>query len=105
MQAAWSRGSIGSNRSESMKMMRIKVIRMITQKLPLPRVECSGNFRVTVLTLPLVRKGGTSIILTCIAFGVIMSVSRYIEEDEPNSESDKTETSQNKMTQAEIVAT
>ena len=37
----------------------------------------------TGLTLPLVSKGGTSIIITSIAFGVIMSVSRYVEHDEP----------------------
>jgi cell division protein FtsW len=43
-------------------------------------------FPVTGLTLPLVSKGGTSILLTSVAFGVIMSVSRYIEEDEPNTE-------------------
>ncbi len=43
-------------------------------------------FPVTGLTLPLVSKGGTSILLTSVAFGVIMSVSRYIEEDEPNAE-------------------
>lgn len=42
-------------------------------------------FPVTGLTLPLVSKGGTSILLTSVAFGVIMSVSRYIEEDEPES--------------------
>jgi cell division protein FtsW len=40
-------------------------------------------FPVTGLTLPLVSKGGTSVILTSIAFGVIMSVSRYVEQDEP----------------------
>lgn len=40
-------------------------------------------FPVTGLTLPLVSKGGTSILLTSVAFGVIMSVSRYVEEDEP----------------------
>jgi cell division protein FtsW len=43
-------------------------------------------FPVTGLTLPLVSKGGTSILLTSVAFGVIMSVSRYIEQDEPNLE-------------------
>jgi len=43
-------------------------------------------FPVTGLTLPLVSKGGTSILLTSVAFGVIMSVSRYIELDEPNLE-------------------
>lgn len=38
----------------------------------------------TGLTLPLVSKGGTSIIITSFAFGLIMSVSRYVETDEPN---------------------
>ena len=42
-------------------------------------------FPVTGLTLPLVSKGGTSILLTSVAFGVIMSVSRYVEEDEPEA--------------------
>lgn len=46
-------------------------------------------FPVTGLTLPLVSKGGTSILLTSVAFGVIMSVSRYIEEDEPQTEEAK----------------
>jgi len=43
-------------------------------------------FPVTGLTLPLVSKGGTSILLTSVAFGVIMSVSRYVEKDEPENE-------------------
>ncbi len=43
-------------------------------------------FPVTGLTLPLVSKGGTSILLTSVAFGIIMSVSRYVEKDEPNLE-------------------
>ncbi|MEL7163477.1 MAG: FtsW/RodA/SpoVE family cell cycle protein, partial [Bacteroidota bacterium] len=34
---------------------------------------------VTGLTLPLVSMGGTSIIFTCISFGIILSVSKYIE--------------------------
>jgi cell division protein FtsW len=51
-------------------------------------------FPVTGLTLPLVSKGGTSIILTSVAFGVIMSVSRYIEQDEPNMD---TETKENAL--------
>ncbi|TAE86923.1 MAG: cell division protein FtsW [Bacteroidetes bacterium] len=53
-------------------------------------------FPVTGLTLPLVSKGGTSILLTSVAFGVIMSVSRYIEEDEPES----TEENQPEITNA-----
>lgn len=34
---------------------------------------------VTGLTLPLISMGGTSILFTCIAFGIILSVSKYIE--------------------------
>lgn len=39
----------------------------------------------TGLTLPLISKGGTAIFFTSIAFGVIMSVSRHIETDEPEA--------------------
>jgi len=35
---------------------------------------------VTGLTLPLISMGGTSVIFTCISFGIILSVSRYVEE-------------------------
>ncbi len=35
---------------------------------------------VTGLTLPLVSMGGTSILFTCIAFGIILSVSRFAEQ-------------------------
>lgn len=35
---------------------------------------------VTGLTLPLVSMGGTSMLFTCIAFGMILSVSTYIEQ-------------------------
>jgi cell division protein FtsW len=35
---------------------------------------------VTGLTLPLVSMGGTSLLFTCIAFGMILSVSKYIEQ-------------------------
>lgn len=34
---------------------------------------------VTGLTLPMVSMGGTSILFTCISFGIILSVSKYIE--------------------------
>ncbi|MFT5167137.1 MAG: cell division protein FtsW [Saprospiraceae bacterium] len=37
---------------------------------------------VTGLNLPLISKGGTSIIFSSIAFGMILSVSRYIEKTE-----------------------
>jgi cell division protein FtsW len=43
-------------------------------------------FPVTGLTLPLVSKGGTSILLTSVAFGLIMSVSRYVEEGDQEHE-------------------
>ncbi len=35
---------------------------------------------VTGLTLPLLSMGGTSLIFTCISCGIILSVSRYVEE-------------------------
>ncbi len=34
---------------------------------------------VTGLTLPMVSMGGTSMLFTCVAIGMILSVSRYIE--------------------------
>lgn len=34
---------------------------------------------VTGITLPFVSMGGTSILLTCVSFGIILSVSKYIE--------------------------
>lgn len=34
---------------------------------------------VTGLTLPMISKGGNSILFTCIAFGIILSVSKFIE--------------------------
>ncbi len=34
---------------------------------------------VTGLTLPLISMGGSSLLFTCISFGIILSVSRYIE--------------------------
>lgn len=36
---------------------------------------------VTGLTLPLISMGGTSVLFTCLSFGIILSVSRYIEEN------------------------
>ena len=37
---------------------------------------------VTGLALPIISMGGTSMIFTCIAFGIILSVSRYLEQKE-----------------------
>ena len=34
----------------------------------------------TGLTLPLISMGGTSLILTCLSFGIILSVSRFVED-------------------------
>ncbi len=34
---------------------------------------------VTGIALPLISKGGTSVLFTCISFGIILSVSKYIE--------------------------
>ena len=39
-----------------------------------------GLLPVTGQTLPLVSKGGTSVLLTSLGFGAILSVSRYLEE-------------------------
>ena len=35
---------------------------------------------VTGLTLPLISMGGTSVLFTCVSLGVILSVSKYVEE-------------------------
>jgi len=34
----------------------------------------------TGLTLPMISMGGTSFLFTCVSFGVILSVSRYVEQ-------------------------
>ena len=34
---------------------------------------------VTGLTLPMVSMGGTSLLFTCVSFGIILSVSKYVE--------------------------
>jgi len=52
-----------------------------------------GLFPVTGLTLPMVSKGGTSLVFTFITLGLIMSVSRHIESeklDENDEISDST---------------
>lgn len=46
---------------------------------------------VTGLTLPFISKGGSSLFITAIAFGMIMSVSRYVEtEEQQNTQEEKT---------------
>ncbi len=41
---------------------------------------------VTGLTLPMLSMGGTSILFTCISFGIILSVSRYVEASSQREE-------------------
>lgn len=41
---------------------------------------------VTGLTLPLVSMGGTSILFTCISFGIILSVSKFVEDQAEKAE-------------------
>ena len=47
-------------------------------------------FPVTGLTLPLISNGGTSLLFTTAAFGILLSVSRTIEEqDLPQNNTEK----------------
>lgn len=46
-----------------------------------------GLFPVTGVTLPLVSMGGSSVVFTSIAFGIILSVSRNIEQGQEEQES------------------
>ncbi len=50
-----------------------------------------GILPVTGQTLPLVSKGGTSILFTSLGFGAILSVSRYLEEQKIKGNSRNTE--------------
>ncbi|MCQ2112167.1 MAG: FtsW/RodA/SpoVE family cell cycle protein [Bacteroidaceae bacterium] len=45
-----------------------------------------GMLPVTGQPLPLISKGGTSIIITCFYFGVILSISRYADKVSENAE-------------------
>jgi cell division protein FtsW len=45
-------------------------------------------FPVTGVTLPLVSMGGSSFLFTCLAIGIILSVSRYVEKNEAVKTSD-----------------
>ncbi|MES2278048.1 MAG: FtsW/RodA/SpoVE family cell cycle protein [Bacteroidota bacterium] len=51
---------------------------------------------VTGVPLPLVSMGGTSILFTSIAFGIILSVSRHIDENEELKSIEKAETTGNR---------
>lgn len=52
---------------------------------------------VTGLTLPLVSMGGSSIWFNSIAIGVILSVSRYVDEMEGKKKSNKTKAAENNL--------
>lgn len=54
-----------------------------------------GLLPVTGLTLPLVSKGGTSLIFTFITLGLIMSVSRYIEVENKEEENENIDSKNN----------
>ncbi len=45
-----------------------------------------GIFPITGQTLPLVSMGGSSMLFTSIAFGIILSISRNLDETEPDEE-------------------
>jgi cell division protein FtsW len=47
-----------------------------------------GLLPVTGLTIPLVSMGGTSLVFNSIAFGVILSVSRTIQEEKQSKASE-----------------
>ena len=54
-----------------------------------------GLFPVTGQTLPLVSMGGTSILFSCLALGMILSVSRYTKEQQAeNMATEQTETTE-----------
>ena len=54
-----------------------------------------GLLPVTGLTLPLVSKGGTSLIFTFITLGLIMSVSRFIEVENKEEENENIDSKNN----------
>jgi cell division protein FtsW len=45
-----------------------------------------GMLPVTGLTIPLVSMGGTSLFMNSIGFGIILGISRYIEEEKTQQE-------------------
>ena len=54
-----------------------------------------GLLPVTGLTLPLVSKGGTSLIFTFVTLGLIMSVSRFIEVENKEEENENIDSKNN----------
>jgi cell division protein FtsW len=59
---------------------------------------CVGLFPVTGQTLPLISLGGTSILCTAVAFGIILSVSRVANNQELEKETIESVNSENKET-------
>ena len=53
-------------------------IMMVAQAV-LNMMVAVGLFPVTGQTLPMISRGGTSIIITCMYFGIILSISRYAQ--------------------------
>ncbi|MEG1580712.1 MAG: FtsW/RodA/SpoVE family cell cycle protein [Bacteroidaceae bacterium] len=45
-----------------------------------------GLFPVTGQPLPLISRGGTSTLINCVYIGMILSVSRYIDTEDPNNQ-------------------
>jgi cell division protein FtsW len=79
------RAGIIANRSDKLFqkfMVMGAALILVTQALANMAVAV-GLIPVTGQTLPLISRGGTSIIITCIYFGIILSVSRY---DTPKGE-------------------
>jgi cell division protein FtsW len=46
----------------------------------------SSLIPVTGQPLPLISRGGTSILITCIYFGIILGITRQIKNDQPIEE-------------------
>ncbi|MGL4851322.1 MAG: FtsW/RodA/SpoVE family cell cycle protein [Phocaeicola sp.] len=59
-----------------------------------------GLFPVTGQPLPLISRGGTSILVNCAYIGMILSVSRYVTEVEENKEKEEALEAEKKMEEA-----
>ncbi|MDO4210926.1 MAG: FtsW/RodA/SpoVE family cell cycle protein, partial [Bacteroidales bacterium] len=52
-----------------------------------------GLFPVTGQTLPMISRGGTSTLITCVYFGMILSVSTYAEKEKAKAKAEREATS------------
>jgi cell division protein FtsW len=79
------RAGIIANRSEKLfpKFMVMGAALILVSQALANMAVAVGLIPVTGQTLPLVSRGGTSILITCIYFGIILSVSRF---DNPKGE-------------------